>query len=105
MEWAVLLGFALVAAALVVLPRGVAPTPRDAEAAEAALHEERRRLLDELVEIDDDVAAGRIAAEDRAVARRAIAPRLREVTQALQARGVEVHAAPSRPGAEREASR
>lgn len=99
MEWAVLLGFALVAAALVLLPRGVLPTPRDAEAVESALREERRRLLDELVEIDEDVAAGRIAAEDRTVARRAIAPRLREVTEALQARGIDIR------GTEHEASR
>ncbi len=100
MEWAVLLGFALVAAALVVLPRGVTASPREAEADEAALREERRRLLDELVEIDEDAAAGRISADDRAVARRGIAPRLREVTEALQARGVEL-----RGNARREASR
>lgn len=93
MEWAVLVGLALLAAALVGLPRGEAATPRAAAEAEATLREERRRLLDELAEIDDDAVAGRISAEDRAAARRAIAPRLRAATEALQARGVELRTA------------
>lgn len=93
MEWAVLVALALVAAALVALPPGVAATPRAAAEAEAALREERRQLLDELVEIDEDAAAGRISAEDRTAARRAIAPRLRAATEALQARGADPRAA------------
>ncbi len=90
MEWAVLVGFAVVAAVLVGLPR----MPRRASEAveaerEAALLAERERLLEELRELDDDHAAGRIAAEDRQAGRRAIAPRLRAVTEELRVRGVE----------------
>lgn len=93
MEWAVLVAFALVAALLVGLPRGSARDAADADAVrEEALAIERRRLLDELVELDDDAAAGRISADDRMTARRAIAPRLREVTEALRSRGVELRA-------------
>lgn len=99
MEWAVLVGLALVAAALVGLPRGAGVTPHAAAEAEDALREEYRRLLDELAEIDDDAEAGRISAEDRATARRVIAPRLRAATEALQVRGIDPR------DADREASR
>ena len=92
MEWAVLVGCALVAALLVGLPRGARVDLATLEAdAEQALVEERDRLLDDLRELDDDAAAGRISAEDRQLGRRAIAPRLRAVTEALRERGVELH--------------
>lgn len=92
MEWAVLVGCALVAALLVGLPRGSRVDLATVEAeAQQALIEERERLLDDLRELDDDAAAGRISAEDRQLGRRAIAPRLRAVTEALRERGVELH--------------
>ena len=86
MEWIVLVAFALVAAALVAMPaRGSASAaPRDDT---ATLIEERRTLLAELRELDEDAAAGRISADDRQSGRRALAPRLRAVTEALRARG------------------
>lgn len=96
MEWAVVVACALVAAALIARPwrgAGVAlETDRvDAERAMlAALLDERRQLLAELSELDEDAAAGRIAAEDRQAGRRALAPRLRAVTEALRAEGVGV---------------
>ena len=92
MEWAVLGTCALLAAALVALPwRARAAStvdPVETERASiAALLEERRLLLAELSELDDDAAAGRIAGEDRAAGRRALAPRLRAVTEALRVVG------------------
>lgn len=92
MEWVVLAACALVAAALVARPwRGAGASGRDDVAAEraamAALVEERRLLLAELRELDEDAAAGRIAAEDRQAGRRALAPRLRAVSEALRAQG------------------
>jgi hypothetical protein len=100
MEWAVLVTCALVAAALVARPwprsgrgRGAGTLPEaDLAAAEhaslAALVDERRLLLAELSELDEDAAAGRIAADDRQAGRRALAPRLRAVSEALRAAGV-----------------
>jgi hypothetical protein len=61
-------------------------------AAQQALEAERSRLLEELRELDDDAAAGRISRDDRQAGRRGIAPRLRAVTEALRARGVELRA-------------
>ncbi|MEZ4552699.1 MAG: hypothetical protein AB7U23_14100 [Dehalococcoidia bacterium] len=82
--------FAAVAAALVGAPYG----PRSGRAASAdpgveRLLEQRRELYAELREVDDDAAAGRISAEDRVRARRALAPRLRAVTEALRGAGIE----------------
>lgn len=89
MEWLVLIVLALVAVALIALPRAVplnAATESHLE--EATLIEERRILLSELRELDEDAAAGRISAEDRLAGRRALAPRLRAVTETLQRLGV-----------------
>ncbi len=88
MEWLVLLLIAALAAAFIAWPR-----PGDAEAdpgdAASELHSRRDALIAELREIDDDFATGRITEADRAAGRRALAPRLREVTEALRALGEE----------------
>jgi hypothetical protein len=52
-----------------------------------ALRLERAGLLDLLRELDEDAAAGRISPDDRLDGRRALGPRLREVTEALQQLG------------------
>jgi cytochrome c-type biogenesis protein CcmH/NrfG len=97
MEWGVLVGFALLAVLLIVGPPLAARDEATADAErEETLQLQRRSLLDELVELDEDAAAGRISPEDRVLARRAIAPRLRAVTEALRERGVELQA--GRPG-------
>ena len=56
------------------------------------LIEERARLLAELRELDDDAASGRISAAERLSGRRALAPRLRAVTEALRATGLDARA-------------
>ena len=53
------------------------------------LREQRQTLLDELRDFDEDAEAGRISAEDRLAGRRALAPRLRAVTEALREAGDE----------------
>ncbi|TAK78104.1 MAG: hypothetical protein EPO16_04245 [Dehalococcoidia bacterium] len=91
MEWVVLVLVALGAGAFVALPRR-----SDARADTAAgdvieLAAERDGLLLALRELDEDAAAGRITAGDRLEGRRALGPRLREVTEALrQADALEV---------------
>jgi hypothetical protein len=93
MEWLVLVLLALLAAVLIALPRHAANNDAgDAELDQAALVEERRLLLAELRELDEDAAAGRISGEDRLAGRRALAPRLREVTELLQRAGFETSA-------------
>ena len=88
MEWALLLLFALLAAALVGLPRASAGAPEGVVALEG-LREERQLLLAELRDLDEDAAAGRISSADRVDGRRALAPRLRTVTARLRAASVE----------------
>lgn len=85
MEWAVLAVFALVVSAFIVWPRGSdgLTDSTDGEAEEIA--GERDSLLLALRELDEDAAAGRISAADRVEGRRALGPRLREVTEALRA--------------------
>ena len=86
MEWLVLLGFVAIATALVALPmrsHAAVATPDDS----GLLADERRMLLAELRELDEDVAAGRISADDRQAGRRNLAPRLRAATEALRSRG------------------
>lgn len=89
MEWLVLVLFAGLAAAVIG-----APLLRDRRAAlhggdGAELVEERRTLLAELRELDDDAASGRISADERRAGRRALAPRLRAVTEALRDAGLD----------------
>lgn len=93
MEWLVLVALALLAATLIALPLRASRVPTSADLSEEALIEERRLLLSELRELDEDAAAGRISSDDRLTGRRALAPRLREVTEALQRAGVETTAA------------
>lgn len=90
MEWLVLVVLALIAAALVALPhRDGRDRVAEAELEHVALIEERRLLLQELRELDEDATAGRISSEDRLSGRRALAPRLRAVTETLRRDGVE----------------
>lgn len=98
MEWAVVLLFSLVAAAMIALPRSRATDdgPPDTE----ALREERTLLLTELRELDDDRATGRISAADRVEGRRALGPRLRAVTEALREQGDGTPAPPTPPDAD-----
>ena len=89
MEWLVLVLFAALAAVVIALPLLRA---RDAalEAVDGTeLVEERRTLLAELRELNDDAASGRISAAERRDGRRALAPRLRSVTEALREAGLD----------------
>jgi len=98
MEWLVLVLFAALAGAVVGAP--LWSGGRSGRAAQAAsetgaatdLVEEHRRLLAELREFDDDAASGRISAAERQSGRRALAPRLRAVTTALRAAGLDTRA-------------
>ena len=89
MEWLVLVLCAGLAAALIGAPllRERAAGLDGGDGSE--LVEERRTLLAELRELDDDAASGRISAGERRDGRRALAPRLRAVTQALRDAGLD----------------
>jgi hypothetical protein len=87
-EWLVFAIVAALAAAFIAWPREQ-DTARSSRPEAEELRSERRAILAELREIDDDVLAGRIAPEDRAEARRALAPQLRHVTEALRDLGEE----------------
>ena len=94
MEWLVLVLFAALAAAVVGAP--LWSSGRGARAASEAgatdLVEEHGRLLAELRELDEDEASGRISAAERQSGRRALAPRLRAVTEALRGAGFDARA-------------
>ena len=94
MEWAVLVLFAALAAAVVGAPlwRGARPRPASEAGGATDLVEEHGRLLAELRELDEDEASGRISAAERQGGRRALAPRLRAVTEALREAGVDARA-------------
>lgn len=87
MEWLVLASLALFAAALIAASQPPAH-PRGAEASTAT--ERYTRLLRELHDLDADLDTGRITPAERAEARRALAPELREAAAALQAEGASV---------------
>ena len=90
MEWLVLALLAALAAAPIAAPLrrgGGGATAPDGATGLEALAAERRTLLAELRELDDDAAAGRISAADRLAGRRALAPRLRAAVEALRAAG------------------
>ena len=96
MEWVLLTLFAGIAALVVSFPRrprldvaGADAIRPDADVDAEELREERRLLLAELRELDDDAATGRISATDRLTGRRALAPRLRAAHEALRALGNE----------------
>jgi hypothetical protein len=85
MEWLVLVAFIGIAVLLVTGPgRSSAVVGGGADDGSLA---ERRTLLAELRELDEDLAAGRISPDDRLAGRRALAPRLRAVTETLRAQG------------------
>lgn len=89
MEWLVLALFAALAAAVIGLPL-LRPREAALEGVDGAeLVEERRTLVAELRELDDDAASGRISADERRDGRRALAPRLRAVTEALRDAGLD----------------
>jgi len=93
MEWLVLLLFAALAALLIGLPsRRASAGPAPEAPSVEALREERARLLAELRELDDDAASGRISGAERLSGRRALGPRLRELTETLRAEGDDVRA-------------
>lgn len=89
MEWVVLVAFAAAAAAAIGVPLLRAREAVAGSADGAELLEERRTLLAELRELDDDAASGRISAEERRASRRSFAPRLRAVTEALRDAGLD----------------
>lgn len=101
MEWLVLIAFVGVAALLIGFPWRGGTTPTRDEAELNGLWQERERLLEELRDLDNDAATGRLSAADRQAGRRAVAPQLREVTEALRSRGIELTAAPSGPASDR----
>ncbi len=85
-EWAILAAIAAATAVFVAWPRPGDVQPDAGEAVDD-LHARRAAILAELRELDDDLATGRITEADRTDARRALGPRLREVTEALRALG------------------
>ncbi|MSQ30991.1 MAG: hypothetical protein EXR64_03050 [Dehalococcoidia bacterium] len=86
MEWALFAAVLLAATAYIALPRRADDVARDIEADVAELHAARAAILAALRDLDEDAAAGRMAAEDRAAGRRALGPALREATERLRAR-------------------
>ncbi|MPZ98068.1 MAG: hypothetical protein GEU80_01825 [Dehalococcoidia bacterium] len=82
-EFAVLLLFVAAVAAFVLWPT----PPAEAGPTVDDLRVEHDQLLDELRELDEDAAAGRISPDDRRDGRRALGGRLRTVTEALRERG------------------
>ena len=84
MEWAVLALFALAASAFIALPRHSDTRVDETTTDVIELAAERDSLLLALRELDEDAATGRISAADRLDGRRALGPRLREVTEALR---------------------
>ena len=83
MEWLVFVALIAVAAALIGARLPVARARTDDTL--ATIEAQRAALLAELAELDDDAAAGRITGEDRLAGRRALAPRLRAVTESARA--------------------
>lgn len=83
MEWVVLILFALVSALLVLLPFwpsiGMSVVGSDVE----ELREHHQLLLSELKELDEYMETGRISFDDRQDGRRALAPRLRAISEAM----------------------
>lgn len=87
-EWAVLVALAVLAALYIALPRrddaGADATP---EADLDDLRAQRDELVASLRDLDEDVAAGRMAAEHRQRGRQEIGARLREVMEQIRAQG------------------
>jgi len=85
MEWVVLAAVAALVALFVAWPRRGDADPPPVEVSD--LLGERQAIIDELREVDEDALAGRISADDRVEARRALGQRLRAVTEALREYG------------------
>jgi hypothetical protein len=85
MEWVVLAVVAALVALFVAWPRRGDADPASIEVSD--LLGERQAIIDELREVDEDALAGRISADDRTEARRALGQRLRTVTEALREYG------------------
>ncbi len=86
MEWLVLAALAGAAALYIALPRRDDTDDDDASDLDD-LHAQRDALVLALRDLDDDVAAGRVAAEDRQRGRQAIGEQLRAVIERLRASG------------------
>lgn len=82
MEWVVFATVTALVALFVAWPRRSDADPPSIEVSD--LRDERQAILDELREIEEDALAGRISADDRIEARRALGQRLRAVTDALR---------------------
>src|SRR5690606_14543943 len=99
-EWLVLVLVAAAAAAFIAWPRRADLLPPSRPGVEE-LQAERRAILAELREIEEDTLAGRITPEGRLEARRALGPRLRQVTEALrdlgEPAGPDTGSAPDQP--------
>jgi len=85
MEWVVLAAVAALVALFVAWPRRGDADPQSVEVGD--LLGERQAIIDELREVDEDALAGRISADDRIEARRALGQRLRAVTESLREYG------------------
>jgi hypothetical protein len=86
-EWVLLAAIVLVTAAFVAhAARSPGAELAEPETASEAI-EARHLLLAELEEVDAELAAGRLTAEERRERRRALAPRLRAVTEELREGG------------------
>ncbi len=85
-EWLMLAGLAALVALYIGLPR---PEDADDDSAPGADLDDLRAQRDELVaalrDLDEDVAAGRMAAEDRQRGRQDIGARLREIMERIRA--------------------
>ena len=88
MEWALLAGIAALATLYIVLPRrddaGADATP---EADLDDLRAQRDELVSALRDLDEDVAAGRMAVKDRQRGRQELGASLREVMERIRAHG------------------
>ncbi|MFA7248816.1 MAG: hypothetical protein WC273_04220 [Dehalococcoidia bacterium] len=86
MEWLVLAALAALAAIYIALPRREDAQPdREAGATADDLRAQRDELVAALRDLDDDVAAGRMTAEDRRRGRQEIGEHLRDVMELLRA--------------------
>ncbi len=87
-EWAVLAATAAVAAIYIALPRREDAEEDGAPGADLDdLRAQRDELVAALRDLDEDVAAGRMAAADRQRGRQEIGARLREVIEQIRADG------------------
>jgi hypothetical protein len=84
-EWLALAVLAALAAAYIALPRSDDAEADDPRAELDDLRAQRDELMSALRDLDEDVAAGRMAAEDRQRGRQEIGVRLREIMERLRA--------------------